>query len=110
MTKRDFIDAAEVFDVWRVIPRATLFGYAYWVYHITGRILSWYERLPSAERTLETSGLAGAIITAVTGLAVWVYKIYSDNATDWSQRQVGTTRVISSDVTTVRHDPPDQHQ
>jgi len=85
MDKAKWIDRAQVFDTWRVVPRFILFGYAAWVAHVTDSILTWYMHLPSAERTLETSGLAGTIIAAVTGLLPWVYRIYSDAANDWTK-------------------------
>ena len=75
-----------------------MFGYCWWVGHVTDNTLWWYQHLPAAERTLEASGLAGAIITAVTGLAVWVYKIYADTANDWSNATSKTT-VLSSTET-----------
>lgn len=75
----------------------TLITYAWWVGHVTSNVLAWYEHLPAIERTLEASGLAGAIITAVTGLAVWVFKIYTDTAVDWSGTQSSST---STSITT----------
>lgn len=91
-------DAAQIFDTWRVVPRIILFGYCWWVAHVTDGTLTWYQHLPSAERTLEASGLAGAIITAVTGLFPWVYKIYSDAATDWSAASTKTTVLTQQEV------------
>jgi hypothetical protein len=99
MNKSRILDWAQIFDTWRVVPRTVLFGYAWWVTHITDNTLTWYQHLPAAERTLEASGLAGAIITAVTGLAVWVYKIYSDAATDWST--MPTRSSISTSTTEI---------
>lgn len=84
MNKKLWLDAAEIFDSWRVVPRIILFGYCIWLPHITSQVLVWYQQLPSAERTLEASGLAGAIITAVTGIAAWVFKIYSAAGRTWS--------------------------
>jgi hypothetical protein len=100
MNKQVWLERAEMFDTWRVVPRSVLFGYAWWVTHVTDSVLSWYEGLPSSERTLEASGLAGAIITAITGLAVYVYKIYSDSANDWNSR--GSS--ITSTQTVIKND------
>jgi hypothetical protein len=96
LNKERWLDFAQMFDTWRVVPRLVLFGYMWWVAHVTDGTLTWYQHLPSAERTLEASGLAGAIITAVTGLAVWVYKIYSDNSNDWSQMPSRTSTTIAT--------------
>jgi hypothetical protein len=98
VNKTKFLDVAQVFDTWRVVPRAVLFGYAWWVMHVTDNTLSWYQHLPSAERTLEASGLAGAIITAITGMAVWVYRIYADTATDWSPASTRTSVSSTTEV------------
>lgn len=84
MHKIDFIHAAEIFDSWRVAPRALLFGYGIWVSHITYKILEWYMHLPSAERSLETTGLAGVIITTITGLLTIIFKTYSSTGRDWN--------------------------
>lgn len=84
MDKQRYVDFAQVFDQLRVVPRLVLFGYGWWVAHVTDSTLTWYMQLPSAERTLEASGLAGAIITAVTGLFPWIYKIYANTGNDWT--------------------------
>jgi hypothetical protein len=89
--KIDYLDAAHVFDTWRVVPRFVLFGYGGWVAHTIDRVLTWYMHLPAAERTLEASGMATAVISVVTGLLPWVYRIYSDTATDWSQAKASST-------------------
>lgn len=84
MDKQRYLDFAQVFDQWRVVPRFVLFGYGWWVAHVTDSTLTWYMHLPSAERTLEASGLAGAIITAVTGLFPWIYKVYANTGNVWT--------------------------
>lgn len=97
MNKLRWFDVAQVFDTWRVVPRVVLFGYATWVIRIIDQTLAWYEHLPAVERTLEASGMATAIISVITGLFPWVYKIYSDNANDWSPQP---SRTSISQVTT----------
>ena len=64
--KQWLLDAAEVFDAWRFVPRMLLFSYWSWVMVTVGKVLAWYMTLPSVERSLEASGLAAAVITAVT--------------------------------------------
>lgn len=97
MNKAGWLAAAESFDAWRVVPRVVLFSYGGWVAHVVDKTLSWYMHLPSAERTLEASGLTGAIITAVTGLFPWVYRIYADTGRDWNEQPT-----ISSTLTQTR--------
>lgn len=84
MNKRVWLDAAEIVDSLRVVPRIVLFGYCYWLGDLVNNIITWYQMLPAPERTLEASGLAGTIITAVTGIAAWVFKIYTAGGRDWS--------------------------
>lgn len=86
-TKQWMLDAAEVFDAWRVFPRVLVGGYWLWVALVVHDILQWYKLLPSPERTLEASGLAGAVITAVTGMATWVSKIYMDGGRSWANEE-----------------------
>lgn len=100
MDKQRYLDFAQVFDQLRVVPRFVLFGYGLWVAHVTDSILNWYMHLPSAERTLEASGLAGAIITAVTGLFPWIYRIYASTANDWTPPTGGTKQTITATTET----------
>lgn len=95
MNKTRWLDAAQVFDTWRVVPRFILFGYAAWVAYVTDSLLRWYMHLPAAERTLEASGFGATIITAVTGLLPWVYRIYSDAANDWTAQQPTVSKTVS---------------
>jgi hypothetical protein len=39
--KQHWLDAAEVFDAWRVAPRIVLFGYCAWLVEVIDRILTW---------------------------------------------------------------------
>lgn len=87
MSHQKWIDAAEVFDSWRVIPRAVLLGYCWWTVYLVDKLTGWYMHIPVAERAVETAGFAGAVITAVTGMGAFVFKIYSDNGRDWNSRQ-----------------------
>lgn len=78
---------AEVFDAWRVIPRLTLGAYGAWLYAVTHDILLWYFTLPSVERTLEATSLAGAVITAVSGMVGWVFKVYVEGGRNWADEK-----------------------
>jgi hypothetical protein len=94
--KQQFLDAAEIFDSWRVVPRIVLFGYCWWVSHVTDQALSWYQHIPASERGVESAGLVGAIITAVTGLAVWVFRIYTDGGRDWDSKPSRTSTLVQT--------------
>jgi len=102
VNKQRWLDAAEIFDNWRVVPRLILFMYCWWLAHVVGEILHWYFALPATARGLEASGMTSVVITAVTGLGTWVYKIYSDAGRDWTQTASSTTRAttVTTNTTT----------
>jgi hypothetical protein len=106
MNKQRWLDAAEVFDSWRVVPRFLLFSYSLWVVKVVGSILLWYQHLAAPERTLEASGLAGGVITAVTGLSTWVFKIYSENGRDWSASATTSSTVVATSTSIPTVSPP----
>lgn len=83
MTKDQWLEKAEIFDALRIIPRAMLFGYSWFVLYAFHEILTWYQGLPAAERTIEASGLAGALITAITGLGSMFLSAYLKSGRDW---------------------------
>jgi hypothetical protein len=99
MNKSKYLDFAQVFDQLRIVPRIVLFGYAFWVIHVIDKTLEWYQALPAAERTIEASGLATAIISVITGLFPWIYRIYSDAATDWSGQSTKTQTIVATSET-----------
>lgn len=84
-SKQWWLDTAEVLDAWRVFPRLMLLFYCYFVYVSTFDVLDWYQKLPGPERSLEASGLAAAIITAVTGMGTWFLKVYVSTGRKWDE-------------------------
>jgi prolipoprotein diacylglyceryltransferase len=85
VSKDPWLQAAEWFDTWRVIPRLVLFLYAAFVYKVTFFILTWYIHQPAVDRGTEESAVVIGIFTAVTGLASYVFKVYSDGGRDWDK-------------------------
>ena len=81
--KQAWLDAAEIIDSWRVIPRAILFLYGYWMVRVTDLIIHWYEKLPAVERTTQVTAVITVIIPGIFGLACWVFKIYSAGGRKW---------------------------
>lgn len=82
--KQKWLDVAEVFDAFRIMPRMVLvtsLGFAAW-YIIT--ITLWYMHLPVIERTAEVSGFAGLTIPAVFGLAGTITNWYLKTGRNWS--------------------------
>jgi hypothetical protein len=88
MTKAQLMHAAEVFDAWRVVPRIVLLLYGTYVYKVTFFMLNWYAHEPATSRGVEESAFASVVITAVTGFAPWILKIYADTGRNWSQNPI----------------------
>jgi hypothetical protein len=67
------LDAAEVFDAWRIVPRAILTTYGALCWHIT----TWYLELkaPTTEQM--------AFVTAIVGLAVPLTNFYFTSGRKW---------------------------
>lgn len=78
---------AELVDAWRVVPRLLIGAYAAFVYKVVFFILGWYAAEPASARGAEESAVVGIVVTAVTGFAPWIFKIYSENGRDWSSQQ-----------------------
>ena len=64
--KRRLLNAAEVFDSWRVIPRLFLALTMWWCVYLTDKLIGWYIALPHAERGIEASGFASVSYTHLT--------------------------------------------
>lgn len=104
MTKQTWIQIAEVVDHLRIFPRLVLIAYGLYVYQVTFFILVWYSNQPKDARGVEESAVVGVVVTAVTGFAPLIYRIYSDSATDWSGKPPMLT--TSSSTTTIATGTP----
>lgn len=99
--KAAWLDVAEVIDTLRVVPRIVLFVYAYWTGMVTDWLIRWYERLPANERTNQVTAFITIVLPGIFGLAVWVYKIYSDGGRAWDGvATVSSTTAVSSSTVT----------
>lgn len=85
--KQAWLSAAEVVDAWRVWPRLLLIGYCYFVFTLTEKLVTWYMGLPAAERSLEASGMAVAIFTAVTAFGTQFLNAYLKSGRKWDGKQ-----------------------
>lgn len=99
--KQAWLDAAEIFDSWRIIPRVFFAACFIWVVHTTSILLAWYTALPADQRGLEASGFGAVVFTALVGFLKLVFDTYSRNGRDWS----GTTKT-SVTATTVTEQKP----
>jgi hypothetical protein len=82
--KQRCLHLAECFDAWRVAPRVLLGAYWVLVYDVTDRLLSWYMALPSDERSMEASGMAFGIFTALLGLGTIFMNAYIKTGRKWN--------------------------
>ena len=78
---------AECFDAWRVAPRCLLVAYWTLVYEVTDRLLTWYMALPGDERSMEASGMAVGIFTALLGLGTNFMNVYVKSGRKWDPKQ-----------------------
>jgi hypothetical protein len=99
MNKTGLLDAAEVFDAWRVIPRIILFGYALWLAYVTDRLLTWYMALPIPAQTAQASGFCLGTIGALTTIGGYVYRIYANTGRSWDTQGRVTTSSTTMEVT-----------
>ncbi len=82
--KQRCLHLAECVDAWRLAPRALLVAYWALVYDVTDRLLTWYMALPSAERSMEASGMAFGIFTALLGLGTIFMNAYIKTGRNWN--------------------------
>jgi hypothetical protein len=102
VNRQTWLHWAETIDRLRVFPRLVLIGYAWYVWSVTFFILNWYAHQPAGARGFEESGVVGVVITAVTGFAPMIYKIYAQSSQPWDP-QSSTT---STTFTRVSGPPP----
>jgi hypothetical protein len=86
-----WIDWAEVFDSWRVVPRIFLFLTFSWVVYVTEKLIGWYVHLPHIERGPEASGFAAVVQVGLLGFLKMVFSDYADKGRDWNQRPTSPT-------------------
>jgi hypothetical protein len=83
LSKQLWLDAAEIFDAWRIFPRSLLGTFGTMVIKMTYTLLYWYMHLPSAERSEHDAIAVGSIITVMTTLLGVMTKFYMDTGRKW---------------------------
>lgn len=83
------LDLAECVDAWRVVPRVLLVAYAVFVGVVSYWLLTWYMGLPAAERSVEASGMAVGIFTALLGLGTNFMNTYLQSGRRWKEEKDG---------------------
>lgn len=94
----NWIQGAEIFDAWRVVPRIVLFSYASWLAYVTDKLLTWYMALPVAAQTTQASGFCLGAITAITAIAGFVFKVYSENSRNWDTQPSRVSTMVSTET------------
>lgn len=100
--KDAWLDAAEVFDAWRVVPRVLALGYFIWFPIVVFEILQWYFKLPATERTAVVTAFIGTVLATMSGLAGYVLKFYTDGGggRDWTGRCAPAGDITQVNVST----------
>jgi hypothetical protein len=104
VTRQTWLQIAEVIDHLRIFPRLVLLAYGAYVYNVTFFVLHWYATQPKEARGIEESSVVGVVITAVTGFAPWIFRIYADSGTNWGDKP--PTITTSSSTTTIATGAP----
>ena len=73
--KQAVMDAAELADAWRIVPRGLIAGYAYLVWEVT----AWFQALPAPTDPQQW------FVNVVWGAAAMITKFYLDSGRDWRQ-------------------------
>lgn len=100
MNNQKWLDAAEVFDFWRVVPRVVLFAYLYCAAAASWYLVKWYTHLPFTERDTTAAAFVGAVFTMLTGFATVILNIYSNNGRDLNapKPQTQTTTLTQTTI------------
>lgn len=78
-----YLEMAEVFDSWRIVPRIIIFVFlAVFVWAVVF-VLWTYFHLPPVERTALVTAFVSVVLTALTTALPFIVKIYTDNGRDW---------------------------
>jgi hypothetical protein len=97
VTKQDRLDEAEVFDSWRVVPRAILFIYLIFLIWLTVYLAIKFFDISAAERTTQLTAFASLLLTAAYGAFGWIFKIYTAGGRDWDAAvRPAVTQVIAA--------------
>ena len=89
VAKHQFLNAAEIIDSFRVVPRLFLGATFGWCVYLTDWLIGWYVHLPHAERSIEASGFASVTQLGVLGFLKLVYTEYARTSRDWNDRPAG---------------------
>ena len=86
-SKQFWLDTAEVFDAWRIVPRSVLYGMGLLTWRVVMRCLDWFTNLPATQRSYEEAGAAVLIIGAVTTVFKYALDSYMNSGRQWTRGQ-----------------------
>ena len=85
-SKQLWLDWAEIFDSWRIVPRAIIFMVAHMVISIDTTAFYWYIHLPHGQRTAADATAVCSIIGVLSTLFGVALKFYIDNGRKWTDK------------------------
>lgn len=83
MNKQAWLDRAEVFDSWRVVPRLIVLIYLAMLIWLTSYFAVKFFAIAAAERNTQLTAFASMLLTVAYGAFGWIYKIYGNTGRDW---------------------------
>jgi hypothetical protein len=103
--KQRLLDAANVFDGWRIIPRIVMLGSLVFVGWYVVFISRWYMMPESHSPATATqdSAFAIGVITALSGIFSLIFKWYASGGRDWADQPYATSTTVST--STVKDSP-----
>lgn len=97
--KQSWLDGAEIFDAWRVVPRILLFAFAVWFGISTDYLINWYTHLPVIAQTTQASSFCFGVFSAQSAVAGYVFKVYTSGGRSWDMPASRSTVVATETVT-----------
>lgn len=85
VSKQLWLDAAEVFDAWRVVPRAIMAAITHLVLTLDSTVVYWFLHLPNDHRSASDAAAATGIVTVLSTLFGFALKFYIDNGRKWAK-------------------------
>jgi hypothetical protein len=85
VSKQLWLDAAEIFDAWRIVPRAIMAAITHLVLTLDSTVVYWFLHLPNDHRSGADAAAATGIVTVLSTLFGFALKFYIDNGRKWSK-------------------------
>jgi hypothetical protein len=99
VSKQAWLDGAEVFDSWRVVPRLIVLIYLAMLIWLTSYFAFKFFDISAAERNTQLTAFASMLLTVAYGAFGWIYKIYGNTGRDWDaavRPPVAVTQITSA--------------